>query len=166
MSVLKLIPIEFHQSFTVTGIDRCPHISIVSSDRFWVSDVNNGLILSNTQGKSLPQDHWLNIDRPNDIYNGLHTVNNDGELIYIDSDQCIYKLSNDGCKLPFVKQPGSTWKRQCVYWSSVTRSLLVGMYNGNKKTGTGKVIRYNHAGKMTQTIQYNIAQKLYRILYL
>lgn len=59
MSVLKLIPIEFHQSFTVTGIDRCPHISIVSSDRFWVSDVNNGLILSNTQGKTLPQDHWL-----------------------------------------------------------------------------------------------------------
>lgn len=122
--------------------------------------------MSNTQGKTLPQDHWLNIDRPNDTYNGLHTVNNDGELIYIDSDQCIYKLSNDGCKLPFVKQPGSTWKRQCVYWSSVTRSLLVGMYNGNKKTGTGKVIRYNHAGKMTQTIQYNIAQKLYRILYL
>lgn len=34
------------------------------------------------------------------------------------------------------------------------------MYNGNKKIGTGKVIRYNHAGKNTPTVQYN--QKLYR----
>lgn len=107
-SVLELLPVtEFHQSFTVTGIDRCLHISIVTSERFWVSDVNNGLILSNTAGETLHQDCWLNVDGPDDIYNGLHTVNNDGELIYIDSDQCIYKLSNDGCMLPFVKKAGS-----------------------------------------------------------
>lgn len=69
-SVLELLPVtEFHQSFTVTGIDRCiDHISIVTSERFWVSDVNNGLILSNTAGETLHQDCWLNVDGPDDIY--------------------------------------------------------------------------------------------------
>lgn len=45
--------------------------------RFWFSDVDNGLILSNTGGDTLYYLDDLNCDG-----NGSHTVNNELELIY------------------------------------------------------------------------------------
>uniref|UniRef100_K1RP47 Uncharacterized protein n=1 Tax=Magallana gigas TaxID=29159 RepID=K1RP47_MAGGI len=49
--LLKLMPCaELHQSLTVTGIGRCFHISSVTSDRIWVSDRENNIILTNTTG--------------------------------------------------------------------------------------------------------------------
>lgn len=49
------------------------------------------------------------------------------------------------------KKDSSTWKPQCVYWSSSTEELLVGMYTDVKKTG--KVTRYDQNGQLTQTIE-------------
>lgn len=42
---------EVLQSFDVLGVEICTHISSVTTDRVWVSDPNN-LILINTTGNS------------------------------------------------------------------------------------------------------------------
>lgn len=60
---------ELHQSFTVKDVDGCFHISSVTSNRFWVSDRQNNLILKNTSGDSL---HHL---QDSCSENGSHTMN-------------------------------------------------------------------------------------------
>nr|XP_034319633.1 uncharacterized protein LOC105342260 isoform X2 [Crassostrea gigas]XP_034319634.1 uncharacterized protein LOC105342260 isoform X2 [Crassostrea gigas]XP_034319636.1 uncharacterized protein LOC105342260 isoform X2 [Crassostrea gigas]XP_034319637.1 uncharacterized protein LOC105342260 isoform X2 [Crassostrea gigas]XP_034319638.1 uncharacterized protein LOC105342260 isoform X2 [Crassostrea gigas]XP_034319639.1 uncharacterized protein LOC105342260 isoform X2 [Crassostrea gigas] len=139
---------EFHQSLTVTGVGRCYHISCVTSDRVWVSHWNN-LMLTDTTGVPL---HRVE-DSDSDI-SGLHTVNSESELIYIDRNYNINKLSKDmKTTTTFIERTDSTWEPWCVYWSPSTGDLLVAMYN--YRTMTGKVTRYNQSGQLTQTIQYN-----------
>ncbi|XP_065932382.1 uncharacterized protein [Magallana gigas] len=143
---------ELHQSLTVPGVDGCDHISCVTSDRVWVSDLNN-LMLTDTTGVPLHRvkDSWSGY--------GLHTVNSESELIYLDRNDNINKLSKDmKTTTTFIERTDSTWEPWCVYWSPSTGDLLVGMYN----YGTGKVTRYNQSGQLTQTIQYpNTGQGLY-----
>eukprot|EP00105_Crassostrea_gigas_P044862 XP_019929010.1 PREDICTED: uncharacterized protein LOC109620627 [Crassostrea gigas] len=146
--LLKLMsPPELLHSLTVTGVDRCYHISCVTSDRVWVSDRNN-LMLTDTTGVPL---HRVE-DSCSDLYGGLHTVNSESELIYIDRNYNINKLSKDmKTTTTFIERTDSTWEPLCVYWSPSTGDLLVGMYNIDTKTG--KVTRYNQSGQLTQTIQ-------------
>ncbi|XP_065930875.1 uncharacterized protein [Magallana gigas] len=152
---------EFHQSLTVTGVDRCSHISCVTSDRVWVSDDINNLMLTDTTGVPL---HRVKDSRSGD--RGLHTVNSESELIYIDRNYNINKLSKDmKTTTTFIERTDYTWRPWCVYWSPSTGDLLVAMYNSDTKTGkaTAKVTRYNQSGRLTQTIQYhNTGRGLYR----
>ncbi|XP_052693651.1 uncharacterized protein LOC128171918 isoform X1 [Crassostrea angulata] len=147
---------ELHHSLTLTGVDRCFHISCVTSDRVWVNDWNN-LMLTDTTGVPLHrvEDSCFGV--------GIHTVNSESELIYIDRKHNINKLSKDmKTTTTFIERTDSTWEPRCVYWS--TGDLLVGMYNYDTKTGkvTGKVTRYNQSGQLTQTIQYhNTGRGLY-----
>nr|XP_034309423.1 uncharacterized protein LOC105317721 [Crassostrea gigas] len=152
---------EFHQSLTLTGVDHCFHISCVTSDRVWVSDHRNNLMLTDTTGVPL---HRVE-DSCNylyGLYGGLHTVNSESELIFLDRNVNINKLSKDiKTTTTFIERTDSTWRPQCVYWSPSTGDLLVGMYNNDTKTG--KVTRYNQSGQLTQTIQYhNTGRGLYR----
>uniref|UniRef100_K1RIT4 Tripartite motif-containing protein 3 n=1 Tax=Magallana gigas TaxID=29159 RepID=K1RIT4_MAGGI len=146
---------EFHQSLTLTGVDRCYHISCVTSDWVWVNDGYN-LILTDTTGVPLHrvEDSCCGF--------GLHTVNSESELIYIDRNYNINKLSKDmNTTTTFIERTNSTWRPRCVYWSPSTGDLLVAMYNDD--TETGKVVRYNQSRQLTQTIQNNNAgQGLYR----
>nr|XP_034309440.1 uncharacterized protein LOC105328160 [Crassostrea gigas] len=158
--LLKLMsPPELLYSLTVTCIGCCLHISCVTSDRVWVSDWKN-LILTDTTGVPLHrvEDSW------SDSYNGngLHTVNSESELIYIDRRYNINKLSKDmKTTTTFIKRTDSTWRPHCVYWSPSTGDLLVGMYTYN--TNTGKVTQYNQSGQLTQAIQHdNTGRGLYR----
>uniref|UniRef100_K1QJI6 Tripartite motif-containing protein 2 n=1 Tax=Magallana gigas TaxID=29159 RepID=K1QJI6_MAGGI len=148
---------ELHQSLTVTGVDRCYHISCVTSDRVWVSDWNNNLMLTDTTGVPLHR-----VEDSCRGYGGLHTVNSESELIYIDRYYYIKKLSKDmKTTTTFIERTDSTWEPQCVYWSPSTGDLLVGMYND--RTRTGKVTRYNQSGQLTQIIQHdNTGLGLYR----
>nr|XP_034320657.1 uncharacterized protein LOC105323903 [Crassostrea gigas]XP_034320658.1 uncharacterized protein LOC105323903 [Crassostrea gigas]XP_034320660.1 uncharacterized protein LOC105323903 [Crassostrea gigas] len=149
---------EFHQSLTVTGVYHCClHISCVTSDRVWVSDNRNKLMLTDTTGVPL---HRVE-DLCRDLYNGLHTVNSESELIYIDRNYNINKLSKDmKTTTTFIERTDSIWEPQCVYWSPSTGDLLVGMTNYD--TDTGKVTRYNQSGQLTQTIQnHNTGRGLY-----
>uniref|UniRef100_A0A8W8NJT7 B box-type domain-containing protein n=1 Tax=Magallana gigas TaxID=29159 RepID=A0A8W8NJT7_MAGGI len=140
---------ELHQSLTVTGVDRCRHISCVTSDRVWVSEGNN-LMLTDTTGVPL---HRVE-DSCSDLYIGIHTVNSESELIYIDMYSNINKLSKDmKTTTTFIERTDSTWVPRSVYWSPSTGDLLVAMYNID--TDTGKVTRYNQSGQLTQTIQYH-----------
>lgn len=74
----------------VTGIVCCHHISCVTPDRAWVSESQH-LILTNKAGETL---HHLK-DLCREFHSGLHTVNSDGELFYIDKDYNIKRLSRD-----------------------------------------------------------------------
>nr|XP_034319380.1 uncharacterized protein LOC117687243 [Crassostrea gigas] len=149
--LLKLMSVaEFHQSLTVTDVDCCRHISCVTSNRVWVSDGNN-LTLINKTGVPLHRVQDLCNDLDVDFYGGLHTVNRESEMIYIDRNHNINKLSKDmKTTTTFVKRTSSTWKPCCVYCSPSTGDLLVGMHS---EAGTGKVTRYNQSGQLTQTIQ-------------
>uniref|UniRef100_K1Q7T1 A-kinase anchor protein 9 n=1 Tax=Magallana gigas TaxID=29159 RepID=K1Q7T1_MAGGI len=153
-SLLKLTSgTELHQSLTLTGVDRCHHISCVTSDRVWVSDGRNNLILTDTTGVPLHhvEDLYRDLDR-----GGLHTVNSESELIYIDRNNDINKLSKDmKTTTTFIKRTYSTWKPLCVYLSPSTGDLLVGMCYNSINTNTGKVTRYTQSGQLTQTIQHD-----------
>ncbi|XP_052683304.1 uncharacterized protein LOC128163699 [Crassostrea angulata] len=150
---------ELHQSLTVTGVDCCDHISCVTSDRVWVSDDINNLILTGTTGVPLHrvEDSYPGLFR----YGGLHTVNSESELIYIDRKGNINKLSKDmKTATTFIETTDSTWDPLCVYWSPSTGDLLVAIYNDDTKTG--KVTRYNQSGQLTKTIQHdNTGRALY-----
>nr|XP_034319860.1 uncharacterized protein LOC109619606 isoform X2 [Crassostrea gigas] len=151
--LLKLMSApEFHQSLTLTLTSGwcCFHISCVTSDRVWISLRENNLILTNSTGVPL----YRVEDLCSDLYGGLHTVNSENELIYIDRNYNINKLSNHmKTTTTFIKRTDSTWKPRCVYWSPSTGDLLVGMRCLN--TVTGKVIRYNNSGQLTQTIHHD-----------
>eukprot|EP00105_Crassostrea_gigas_P036570 XP_019920718.1 PREDICTED: uncharacterized protein LOC105323109 [Crassostrea gigas] len=149
---------ELHQSLTVPGVDRCRHISCVTSDWVWVSDYEYNLILTDTTGVPL---HRVE-DSCRGLFRGLHTVNSESELIYIDRNSNINKLSKDmKTTTTFIETTDSTWEPRCVYWSPSTGDLLVVMCNYD--TETGKVTRYNQSGQLTQTIQnHNTGRGLYR----
>ncbi|XP_061193790.1 uncharacterized protein LOC133202029 [Saccostrea echinata] len=145
------------KSVTVTGVYQCCHITRVSSDRVWISDYIN-LILTNTAGDKLH--HLTGIGS----YYGVHTVNSDGDLIYIDSDYNINKLSTDNKVKTTIIKYTAPWRPQCVYSSPSTGDLLVGMCYYTNGKWTGKLVRYNSTGEIIQTIQYNnnTGQGLYR----
>lgn len=114
----------------------------------WVSDTNNLILTNNTGGI---EHHVTDL---NNSYNGLHTVNSEGELIYISDDGNIKKLSKDmKTTTTFIEQSEPKKSTpQCVYWSSLTNDLLIGM--------RCKVSRYNMNGQLTQAIQYDKTGKL------
>ncbi|XP_062593777.1 uncharacterized protein LOC134255284 [Saccostrea cucullata] len=143
------------KSVTVSGVSGCKHITHVSSDRVWISDDEGNLILTNTRGDIL--------DRVTDLPQygyGVHTVTQNGDVIYIDSDDNIIKRSKDRVKTTVIPYT-SPWEPKCVYSSPSTGDLLVGMFNNDTKTA--QVNRHTDTGEHIQTIQHkNKGQGLYR----
>ncbi|XP_062590020.1 uncharacterized protein LOC134251629 [Saccostrea cucullata] len=152
------------KSVRVSDFRGCSHISRVTSDRVWISYYGN-LILTNTKGEVL--NHVT--DGGHNLW-GVHTVNFDGDLIYIDNELNISKLSTENKeKTTIIKYNTAPWEPRSVYSSPSTGDLLVGMsyYTHYKKTGkvgtfrrdtetaTGKVVRYNSTGENIQTIQHD-----------
>lgn len=79
--LLKCLPkIEFHHTFTMNDVFDCNHISSINIDRIWVSSMIRGLILSNRSGKELLNLNFM------PLLSGYHTVNKDGDFIYIGDD--------------------------------------------------------------------------------
>ena len=154
-----------HKSLTVKDISCCDHISCVTADLFWVNGPCgfHTLVLKDTSGNTLHRevDGW-------GAY-GLHTVNNDHELIYLSEvfnnkipEHSILKISSDmKTKTTIVTMTNNNWAPLCVYCSPIYGDLLVGMMY--KSRNESKVIRYNSTGQLTQTIQYdNTGRGLYR----
>lgn len=117
---------------------------------------------------------------------GIHTVNSDSELIYIDDENNIKKVLKDKKATTIFLANNSKWRLRCVYRSQATDSLLVGMSHKPKRyqkrepamqdsQGLGiykmsdgllcsKVTRYNKTGEEIQTIQYDkTGQEMYRL---
>lgn len=84
-------PPEVLCSLKVKGVDKCDHISIVTSDRILVSN-NRNLVLTNRNGDKLyrRKNSHARTDLFNDFY-GEHTVNSQGEIVYIDKNHDIYR---------------------------------------------------------------------------
>ncbi|XP_056007452.1 uncharacterized protein LOC125653150 isoform X3 [Ostrea edulis] len=144
-----------HTSVCVTGVSRVFHISRVMSDRVWVSD-RDDLILTDTTGDTI---HRVT-DRTPWYGGGVHTVNSSGELIYIDRELNINKLSTDNKTVTRLIQSTSPWYPQCMYCSPSTGDMMVGMCNTD--TETGKVTRYNSSGQHILTIEHdNTGHTLY-----
>ncbi|XP_078311651.1 uncharacterized protein LOC144618789 isoform X2 [Crassostrea virginica] len=146
------------KSLSVTGVECCYHISCVTPDHVWVSDVHNIILTDTATGKQLHSvEHSLG-----DV-TGKHTVNCKGELIYIDNEYNIIKLCNDmKTTTTLIKHTDTTWEPQCVYCSPSSGDLLVGM--DREDTDTGKVMRYDNTGKYKQTIPHddNTPHDLYK----
>ncbi|XP_078341081.1 uncharacterized protein LOC144627568 isoform X2 [Crassostrea virginica] len=154
------------KSLLVTGVKHCHHISCKTSERVWVSDENNLILTDTATGKQL---HSVE----DSLYSviGKHTVNCEGELIYIDKKRNIIKLCNDmKTTTTLIKHTDTIWKPCCVYCSLSSGDLLVGMcrWDTNTRLHTGKVMRYN-AGKLyVHTIPHNnnnTSRTLYKSLH-
>lgn len=141
-----------HDDVTYKGDSNICHISCVTSDKLWVNCGKHNLTLTNLRGDI--------IDQLNDICSGVgfHTMNNESELYFIDSENDIKKYSMDR-KTPstFIKSTDNTWIPLCVYWSSFSRELLVGL-RGEVK-GPFKVTRYSQSGQLTKTVRYNNTER-------
>lgn len=83
----------FLQTFLVKEVDMCKHMHFVAPDSIWVSGNQQNLMLTNTKGEIL---YHVKCNRSH----GIHTVSSDRNLIYIDNDSNIQKLSED---LKFTK---------------------------------------------------------------
>lgn len=146
---LKMLsPPEFCQSFTLKDIESCRHISFLTADLVWVSDDKDNLILTSTTCETL---HRVD-DLCKKCDYGVHTVNSDGDLIYVDMNHNIKRLSNDlKTVTTFIETTDSIWKPECVFWSRYNSDLLVTMFKEDPLEF--KVTRYNQRGIPTQMIQ-------------
>nr|XP_022337249.1 uncharacterized protein LOC111133288 isoform X2 [Crassostrea virginica] len=143
------------KSLSVTGVEYCRHISCVTPDWVWVSDYDNLILTDTTTGEQLHS-----VENPIHSFIGKHTVNCVRELIYIDKDKNINKISSDmKTTTTLIKHTDTTWKPRCVYCSPSSGDLLVGMIRYDKDiytyTYTGKVMRYDNTGKHKQTIPHD-----------
>lgn len=147
---------ELHQSITLTNADGCKHITCLTPDRVWVSDRKNNIMLINATGDTLHNRE----DLCSSFFKGygLHTVNKEGELIYIDRKYNINKLStNLKTVATFIELTDETLLPQCVYCSAFNGDLLVAVLimKGGSIVLYSLVNRYNQSGQLTQTIQHD-----------
>lgn len=138
-------------SFALTFEDDVIHLCCVSSDKICVSRSPNKLSLINTKGDNV---HQINDVRLFSDY-GVHTVNKESEVIYIDKDYNIKKLSKDmKTTTTFIQRSDSQWYPLCVYSSPSNGDLLVGndsvLFNGNR-IGS-KFFRFKQTGECTQQV--------------
>nr|XP_022287301.1 uncharacterized protein LOC111100024 isoform X2 [Crassostrea virginica] len=125
--LLTLLSSPVLQKFpTVTGVKYFRHISCVTPDRVWVSDSDNLILTDTATGKKLHSVEHL-------FHTGIgrHTVNCEGELIYIDKDCNIIRLCNDmKTTTTLIKRTDTTWDPRSLYCSPSSGDLLVGMSIG------------------------------------
>ncbi|XP_062587784.1 uncharacterized protein LOC134249448 [Saccostrea cucullata] len=155
------------KSIRVTGIRESEyrHISQVTSDRVWISDRQN-IILTNTDGDKL--DHVTGIGG---YGHGVHTVSSEGDLIYIDNENNIQKLSKVNKENNTLIKYEAPFKPRSVYSSPLTGDLLVGYSFPLRQSievaltnfRVGKVNRYSSTGEKIQIVQHDdIGQGLFK----
>jgi tripartite motif-containing protein 2/3 len=139
------------RDFTAPGVDLAFHVSPDKSGRFWVSDSYGNLVHTDLEGNELQE-----IQTSDELY-GHHTVTQDGELIFTDTDNnVINKITKDNEITKFSKT--GDWAPLSIHSSRINGNILVGMV----KNGEAKVTRYNEAGKELQKIQKDTkGQRLY-----
>lgn len=138
---------KLQTSLTLKHVSGCCHISIETSERVWVSGKDN-LIFTNSKGA-------ISYCLKNfNEFCGMHSINKDKKLIYIDDEYNIITLAN-----PMEKEMTCSsiksfeWKPKCLSYCRSTDDILVGMYNKSKEEG--QVLRFSQSGEQTQTIQHD-----------
>ncbi|XP_062617909.1 uncharacterized protein LOC134279515 [Saccostrea cucullata] len=154
--LFKLLPkAVLQKDVTVLGTSSINHISHVTPDRVWVSDDDNSFLID-TSG------NILHICEHDSSSVGVHTVANAGELVYIDRDSNISKLSTDNKTKTTLIETEKLLKVYCVYCSPSTGDILVGMGKEHYDDPEvivyfteNKVKRYKSRGEEVQTLQFN-----------
>ena len=140
-----------YDTYVVAGVDHCYHISCVTPDKVWINDLNSLILADIKTGVTLKR---LPIVLFNSGIFGVHSVNSECELIYLENHSTVKKYCNDMTTktvLKLKKRRHPEWFLLCVYCSPSTDDLLIG--KKRVKTFESKVARYNKQGKLTQTIQ-------------
>lgn len=149
--MLKIIyPSVLHGQLSTSkaNLNCCIHISCLPHNKVWICDKSK-LVLMDTSG--------VVYHRLNGIWNhvhitGLHSVNQNQELIYISSDSNLIKLSEDMKTMSiFFKREKSKWRPQCLVCSHSSGDVLVGMWEVG--TDRGKIMRLNSIGEVKDTIE-------------
>lgn len=149
--MLKIIcPSVLHGQLSTSkaNLNCCIHISCLPHNKVWICDKSK-LVLMDTSG--------VVYHRLNGIWNhvhitGLHSVNQNQELIYISSDSNLIKLSEDMKTMSiFFKREKSKWRPQCLVCSHSSGDVLVGMWEVG--TDRGKIMRLNSIGEIKDTIE-------------
>ncbi|XP_062588912.1 uncharacterized protein LOC134250559 [Saccostrea cucullata] len=151
--MLKLMPQGMLKKYVaVPDLIHGVHISFLTSDRIWVND-GRSLILTDLKDNNLH--HLFDLS---ELY-GVHTVNSAGELIYVDKDWNINKLSADNTTKSTLIKRTERWEPWCICHSSSTEDLLDMMRfdydNASISLSDVKCIRYNSTVQSIQTIQYH-----------
>nr|XP_022308340.1 uncharacterized protein LOC111114343 [Crassostrea virginica] len=137
------------ESFSLTNVYRCRHISCATPDRAWISGWSKITLIDTTEGVAL-----YSVSDAS-CFSGMHTVSKNNELIYIDRDSKIIKLSYDlKSTTTLIDNTDPSWKPWCVYCSTLSGDLLVGIRSIDSETyrNSGKVMRYNCRLKKQQII--------------
>ena len=132
------------KSFTSSSVNTCLHISFLTPERVWISDLNNLILTDTTKGKTL----YVVKNLCDSL--GVHTVNSVEDLIYVDKDYNINQLSKMKTST-LIKTEESNWRPMSVYCSP-SGDLLVGMTKIASTNRIGKVTRYSSTGQTSQTI--------------
>eukprot|EP00105_Crassostrea_gigas_P044012 XP_019928160.1 PREDICTED: E3 ubiquitin-protein ligase TRIM71-like [Crassostrea gigas] len=137
--------------YTVPGVDRICHVSLLKSDTLCVSDWRANLVKTDLQGNQIQKIQTNGRDE------GYHTVTQDEDLIYTDKhNKVINRITPDNTITEFIKT--KAWMPLSIYSSHINGDLLVGMITVEE----GKVTRYNKTGKEIQNIETdNRGHKLY-----
>ncbi|XP_062589881.1 uncharacterized protein LOC134251470 [Saccostrea cucullata] len=151
--MLKLMPQGMLKKFVaVPDLIHGVHISFLTPDRIWVND-GRSLCLTNSKGNNLHR-----LFDVSELY-GVHTVNSTGELIYVDKDWNINKLSTDNTTKSTLINRTERWEPWCICHSSSAEDLLVMVRydsdNASIPLSDVKCIRYNSTLQPIQTIQYH-----------
>ena len=136
------------KSLTLTDNNGCGHISCVTPEKVCFGFRDAIYMVDTTTGKISHELTALGSG-------GIFTVSSSGELIVLDITYNIIKWSNNmKTNKIFKRSNGLPWKPSCLYYSSYTCDLLVGMYKRDvdTKTETGKIVRYNIKRDLEQTI--------------
>ncbi|XP_056002847.1 uncharacterized protein LOC125667384 [Ostrea edulis] len=130
-------------SITVSDVGKVRHISVVTSDRLWVSDYVGHLLQVDSSGRVLHDKQRFECSSFPFRYNsrGSHTVTEDGDLLFIYCDK-VRKLTSDGTLTTLLT---TDWGAYCIHSSRINGDILVG--------SIGKVTRYDRTGRRLQVIK-------------
>lgn len=139
-------------SFNLTS--TASHISQFSSNLAWVSDFNGDLYLLDDNGFKL---HHLKTLSGG---SGCHTVTNDGELIFINPEKVIMKISKDLQKDDLDIYIPPSLSPCCIYSSQLNSDLLIGLLDKNI-TNQGALLRIFESTEDSVLLHYNENEPLY-----
>jgi hypothetical protein len=145
-------------SVNATGIGRGCHINCFTNGMIWVSDKYN-LRLVDKKGDTVYHVRRLH---SGPVFNGtgVHTVTRDKELVYIDSQFNINKLSRNMTEHIKLGKMQSPWRAHCIYSSPSSGDILIGLWWKSGKETLSCVGRLSCEGSAIQYIGMNM--KLYR----
>lgn len=130
------------------------HVSQLSSIKAWVSDFYGNLYLLDNNGFKL---HHLKTLSGG---SGCHTVTNDGELIFINPEKVIMKISKDFQEDDLDIYIPPSLSPCCIYSSPFNSDLLIGLLDKNNMN-RGALLRIFESTEDSVLLHYNENEPLY-----